>query len=230
MKKLKFHGESAYFVSLVLLALAVAMIAATDFGISMVVAPAYLLSLKIAPLSFGQSEYIIQAVLFVVLCIVMKKVKLIYFTSFLTGLIYGAILDLWRLLPHLNPDITAPGSLPLPLKIVYFILGMVLTSFSIALAFKSYLYPQVYDFFVKGVSEKLRLDRGRFKLCFDVVFLAISVGLSFISFGKITGIGIGTFIMAFLNGVLIGAFGRVLDRFFDFPPALTRFSRYFDIE
>ena len=39
MKKLKLHGETAYILATALLSLAVAMVAAADFGISMVVAP-----------------------------------------------------------------------------------------------------------------------------------------------------------------------------------------------
>ncbi len=229
MKKIRFCGEAAYLVSLTVLALAVSLIASTNFGLSMVVAPAYLLSMKLGFLTFGQSEYIVQGLLFILLCILMKKVKLAFFFSFISGLIYGVILDAWRLLPHLNPDVTVPGALPLPLKITYFVLGMLLTGFSIALCFKSYLYPQVYDFFVKGISEKYNIPEGKFKLIFDISCLAVSVAMSFILFGKITGIGFGTFIMAFLNGFIIGAFGNFFDKYFDFSPVLKKFSRHFEI-
>ncbi|MBE6562294.1 MAG: hypothetical protein E7660_00995 [Ruminococcaceae bacterium] len=230
MKKIRFCGEAAYFVSLTVLALAVSLIASTNFGLSMVVAPAYLLSMKLEFLTFGQSEYIVQGLLFILLCILMKKVKLAFFFSFISGLIYGVILDAWRLLPHLNPDVTVPGTLPLPLKITYFVLGMLLTGFSIALCFKSYLYPQVYDFFVMGISEKYKIPEGKLKLIFDLSCLTVSVAMSFILFGKITGIGFGTFIMAFLNGVIIGAFGKFFDKHFDFSPALKKFSKHFEID
>ena len=64
MKKLKLHGETAYILATALLSLAVAMVAAADFGISMVVAPAYVLSLYADGLSFGQAEYVVQGILF----------------------------------------------------------------------------------------------------------------------------------------------------------------------
>ena len=59
--KIKVSSEIGYLAAIVLLSLAVAMLSAADFGISMIVAPAYLLSLKLPFLSFGQAEYVIQA-------------------------------------------------------------------------------------------------------------------------------------------------------------------------
>ena len=43
MKKIRIHGECVYIFASLLLALAVAMMSAADFGISMVVAPSYLI-------------------------------------------------------------------------------------------------------------------------------------------------------------------------------------------
>ena len=140
MKKLTVHSESLYILSILLLSLAVAILSAADFGVSMIVAPAYILSEATGFLSFGQAEYVIQAVLFIVFCIVVKKFKWIYLSSFLTCIIYGAVLDLWRLIPFFNPAITAPGSMDLWLRIVMFIVGELLTAFSIALSFKSYFF------------------------------------------------------------------------------------------
>ena len=58
--KIRVHSEMIYLLAIFLLALAVAMLTAADFGISMIVAPAYLLSLKTGFLTFGQAEYVIQ--------------------------------------------------------------------------------------------------------------------------------------------------------------------------
>lgn len=229
MKKIKIYEEAAYFISLIILSLAVSMIAVSDFGMSMIVSPAYLLSLKLGSVTFGQCEYIVQALMFIILCAAVRKIKPVFFFSFLTGVIYGAILDLWRLIPVLNPDVTPPGSPHFALKAAFFAFGVLMTSFSIALAFRSYLYPQVYDFFVKAVPEALKLSRDKFKIAFDFVFLAISVAMSFIFFGRLTGVGVGTVITALVNGVLIGLFGKFLDKYFIFTPAFKKLSGYFEI-
>ena len=85
-KKLCISSEVTYALAIILLALAVAMLTAADFGISMVVAPAYLLSLKVGVITFGQAEYIIQAGVFILLCLVIRKFKPIYLMSFVTCL------------------------------------------------------------------------------------------------------------------------------------------------
>ncbi len=230
MKKARIPAEVVYAAAILLLSLSVAMAACTDFGISMIAAPAYILSEKLQ-LTFGQCEYIVQGLLFAVFCILMKKVKLVYFSAFLTGLVYGAALDLWRLLiPHFNPAVTAPGALPLLLRIVYFVLSMVICSFSIALFFHTYLYPQVYDFFVKGISARFRLNRTRFKQCFDASCLLVSCVLTLALFRRFVGIGVGTLIITLCNGFLIGKFSDLFDRVLTVEPLFPRFAAHFDLE
>ena len=230
MKPRTFPSELCYLLSIVLLSFAVAMVAASGFGVSMVVAPAYVLSLKVPFLTFGQSEYVVQALLFAVFCILMRRVKLVYFSSFLTCLIYGAVLDLWRaVVPLLNPAVTAPGSMAMPVRIVLFACGMLLTAFSVALFYRTYLYPQVYDFFVKGVSLRYGFNMTKFKIASDVCSLAVAVGLTLLFFRRFNGIGVGTLIMTALNGLLIGAFGKGIDRLFVFRPLLPSFAKKFDL-
>lgn len=226
-KKFKLPSEVVYFAAIILLSFAVALTATTDFGISMIVAPAYILSQKIG-LSFGQCEYILQGVLFIVFCICMKRVKAVYFSSFITCLIYGAVLDLWRYaVPFLNPSVTPPGSMAMPVRVVCFAVGVLLTSLSIALFFRIYLYPQVYDFFVKGISSRFHLNRTKFKVCFDSGCLVVSCLMTLIFFGSFVGVGIGTIIMTLCNGWIIGFFDRLLGRLFVFEPLLPKFAQKF---
>lgn len=229
-KKITLHSELVYIISILILSFSVAMVSAADFGLSMIVSPAYILSQKLGFLTFGQSEYVIQAILFIVFCVLMKKVKLIYFSSFLTCLIYGAVLDLWRvIIPMFNPAITEPGSMAMPLRILFYAGGTLITSLAIAMCFRTYLYPQVYDFFVKGVAEKFNLDRTKFKTGFDIIFLTISLIMTLLFFRKFVGIGVGTLITTLVNGFLIGNFGKLLDKFFEVKPLFPKFAKKFDI-
>ena len=98
MKRKKvFYSEAAYALGILILALGTALMERADFGVSMVVAPAYLLHLKLSQYlpwySFGVSEYILQAVLLVALALCMGKFKKGYLFSFLTAVLYGAALD-----------------------------------------------------------------------------------------------------------------------------------------
>ncbi len=227
MKKTEVKSEIVYIFAIVLLALAVAILSSAGFGVSMVVAPAYILSQKTGFLTFGQAEYVIQSVLFCVFCCVMKKFKPVYLSSFITCLIYGAVLDLIRLIPCFNTEITKPETLNIVLRIFMFAFGAVLTSFSIALFFKTYLYPQVYDFFVKGVSEKFGIKRSLFKTVFDLSCLTVSVIMSLCFFKKFVGVNFGTLIIALFNGTVIGFFSKILDKYFEFKPYFKNFAEKF---
>lgn len=228
MKKIKFSSELAYIVSIIVLAFSVAMLTSADFGISMIVAPAYILSQKLTFLTFGQAEYVIQAIMFIVLCFIIRKFKWTYFFAFITCLIYGAVLDLWRLIPIFNQSVITPDKIPLYLRIIFFVLGELLTAFSIALCFKTYLPPQVYDFAVKAITSRYNLKVSIVKYSVDVFFLILAIALSFIFFGRLVGVSFGTIILVLTNGFFIGLFNKLLDKAFEFKPSLIKLSKYFE--
>ena len=227
---LRLPSELAYLLGLAIMSLSVSLTAAADFGVSMIVAPAYILSLKCTLFTFGQAEYIVQGLLFIAFCIAMRGIKLTYFVSFVTGVLYGVMLDGWRMfIPILNPAVTAPGSMAMPVRIAFLLVGMVLTSLAVAMLFKVYICPQVYDFFVVGITTKYRLDRIRFKRFFDAGALLLAAAMSLLLFGGFRGIGWGTVLMTVCNGVIIGWFSKLLDRFVAITPQFPRIAEKFEI-
>jgi uncharacterized protein len=225
--KLTFFQEIAYVLGVIILALSVAIVTASNLGLSMIVLPAYVLSQKISWLTFGQAEYVIQGILLIIFCLVMRKFKVHYLWSFITCLLYGACLDLFRLIPIFNPNMTDFASLPLYLRIIFFIVGTILTGFSVALLMKSYFHPQVYDLFTKYVSRKFNIKYFYFKLGFDICFLALGIGMGY-AFGlPLCGVGIGTLIATVANSILITFFSNLLDRIFKYTPRINRLSDKF---
>ena len=89
MKKPTFHTEIAFLLALALLAFGTALTAYGGLGLSMVVAPAYILHLKISEIfpafTFGAAGYTLQAVVLLVMMLLLRKAKLIYLLSFLTA-------------------------------------------------------------------------------------------------------------------------------------------------
>ena len=110
-----------------------------------------------------------------------------------------------------------------------FIVGVLLTSFAVALFFKTYLYPQVYDFFVKAVSTRYGISLPVFKTAVDVTLLFASTVMSLCFFGRLEGLGWGTLVMALLNGTIIGFFSKQLDRAFEFRTYLKKFAAHFEL-
>ena len=70
MKK-RFSSELAYVLGIIFVAMGVVFMEKADFGVSMVVAPAYLLYRWLSPtwsfVTFGMAEYCLQAVLLLVM-------------------------------------------------------------------------------------------------------------------------------------------------------------------
>lgn len=216
MTKRTFYTEASYAAGILLLSFATALTEAAGFGVSMVVAPAYLIHLKLSPalpfFTFGVAEYVFQASLLLLTVILLKKFRLSYLFSFVTALLYGAFLDLFigiiGYIPHEN----------IAVRIIFFALGVVICSFAVSLFFHTYIPPEVYELFVKEVSEKFGIKLSKFKTAYDCSSCLLGIILSFVffGFGKFEGIGIGTVLCALLNGPLIGLFGKFLEKKFEF--------------
>ena len=215
MKK-TFFTEIAYVLGLIFVALGVAFMEKPDFGVSMVVAPAYILHLKISEtysfFTFGMAEYTLQAVLLIVMMIVVRRFKVSYLFSFVTAVIYGFILDLCMMLvSHIPMDSMA-------LRITYYTLGMVLCAIGISLFFHTYIAPEVYELFVKEVSSKFGIEIHRFKTGYDICSCLVAVVLSFCfyGFGVFRGVKLGTVICALINGTLIGLCSKFFESLYEF--------------
>lgn len=226
MKKKNFSTEFAYFAGLLILALGTALMERADFGLSMVVAPAYILHLKISQylpfFSFGMAEYTFQALLLAGMMLLLRRVKLSYFFSFVTALLYGFLLDGMMALTALLPE---PGTVG---RAALFIAGMLLGSLGVSLIFHTYISPEVYELFVKEVSAKYGVDIHRFKTVYDCASCVIGIGMSFAFFGlwHFEGIKLGTMVCALVNGHIIGRFTQILESRFAFSDSFEM-RKYF---
>ena len=214
-KKL-FYSEAAYPAGLVLLAISTALAERADFGLSTVVAPAYILHLKISEFlpffTFGTAEYTLQALLLIILGIIMGRFRRSYLFSFVTAVIYGLILDVCiGMVSNIPADLFA-------VRIFMFVLSLPLGAFAIALLFHTYISPEAYEVFVAEIAGKYGWKLGIVKTVYDITSCVISVLLSFAFFGfmHFNGIKAGTFINAALNGVLIAFFTRQLHHHYEF--------------
>ena len=214
--KRTFSTELAYIVGLVILALGVTFMERSDFGVSMVVAPAYLLHLKISQtysfFTFGMAEYTLQAVLLILMIPVLRRFRLSYLFSFVTAVLYGFILDLCMLVVSYIPW---EG---IPMRVSCYTLGMVLCAIGISLLFHTYIPPEVYELFVKEFASVFGKDIHRVKTVYDIVSCTIAVILSFCFFGfwVFEGVKWGTIVCALINGTLIGLCSKFLESRFEF--------------
>lgn len=218
-KKVLF-SECAYVLGIIALAIGTAFMEKADLGMSMVVAPAYLIYLKISQyfdwFTFGMAEYCLQAVLLIVLSVILRKFKPIYLFSFCTALIYGFVLDFCIWLVSFLSITTIAG------RMGVYGLGILLCAGGVSLLFHTYIAPEAYELFVKEISARFQKELHIVKTIYDCSSCAVSIILSFafFGFGHFEGVKLGTLICALVNGWLIGRISRVMDGYFDFKDAL----------
>lgn len=231
MQKIRFPAEIAYLSGILLMALGVAFVSLSNFGYSMIVAPVYLIFTRLGGvITFGMTEYLFQGLLLVLMCLALRCFRLSYLFSFVTAVLYGVTFDgaLW-LLGHLPAE-------ALSLRILWFVLGTICISFSVAVFVRTYLAPEVYELVVREISRKYGWEFGRVKLVYDCTSCTVSVVLSLMLFGPgvfgdfswqalgqaildgyvLEGIGIGTLVAALVNGPLISLCGRWMDNRLEF--------------
>ena len=218
-----FYCELAYLAGIVILAFGTALMERADFGMSMVVAPAYLIHLKVSQylpfFTFGVAEYLFQALLLVLLSLVMGKAKKSYLLSFATAFLYGTVLDI---------TIRIVGLLPwsgILWQIVFYMAGLVICSVGVALLLHTYLPPEAYELVVKEFSQKFRMSIGKTKTIYDCCSCVVGIVLSLVFFRAFVGVKWGTIVCAIINGWLIGRVSVFLETRFVWKDALPLRSK-----
>lgn len=214
--KKKMYCEICYILGLMVLAIGTAFMEKADFGMSMVVAPAYLIHRKLVTIfpwfSFGVAEYTFQAVLLLFMILLLRRFEISYLFSFVTAVVYGVLLDL---------SLAVAAFLPVNLfvfRLVYFLLGVCLGSVGVAFLFHTYIAPEVYELFVKEWAKKYGTDIGKTKTVYDCISCGFAIALSFLFFGFLhfEGVKLGTVVCALTNGWLIGKISQAMSEKIEF--------------
>lgn len=221
MKKRIFYTELAYIIGLCATAFGVMLMVSADFGVSMIVAPAYILYEWINPFwsffTFGMAEYCFQGFLIILTALVMRRFKLGFLFSFVTAVIYSLILDGFMLLS---------SALPVDFfwqRCLWFSLGLTVVTAGVSLMFSTYISPEAYELFVKELSAHFDIDIHKFKIGYDLASCLLGILMSFaiFGFGNFVGVRWGTIVTALLNGYMISLFSRLFGKLFEFRDAFA---------
>ena len=227
-KKIKNFAEGAWVLGIIFCSLGVCLSAKSGLGVSMVIAPAYIIYSKISQFlpwfTLGMAEYSFQGILIILTSVVLKRFKLKYPLSFLTSVIHGLAVDAWRLVigSEISDALWERG--------LYCALGAVITAFAIAFMLRTYLPQEVYELVVKEISEKFKFSVNKVKWVYDISSLAFAIVLMFVLFGGFSFemVGIGTLILTFINTPLIALFGKIVDKFIGFEPLFKSLYQRFE--
>lgn len=219
MKKKVFATEMAYVCGILLIAMGVVFMEKSDFGVSMIVAPAYLIYRWLSPIwsfvTFGMAEYCFQAVLLLVMCAVLRRFRISWILSFATAVIYGFVLDGFMLLGTYLP-------VAIWQRAIWYVLGMLLGGAGVSMMFHTYLSPEVYELFVKEVSAHFHKEIHKFKTGYDCVSCLVGIAISFAVFGlwQFEGVKWGTIFCALINGWIISRFSKLYESRWQFEDKL----------
>ena len=201
-----------WILGIVICSFGVAILSIASFGLGVIQGPSYAIYLKLSDtfpgFTFGISSYLMEALFLLLLCIILKKFRWKYLLSFGTAFLFGLALDAWRL----AVGTSVPESLLL--RVLLLIGGILSTSFAVACYFRTDMPLEVWELFIKEISDRFNLDTAKFKWIFDILMLVAGIILCFIFFGsfRFDIIGIGTIASAAFGGPLIAFWGKILDR------------------
>lgn len=239
LRKLNKGGELSWILGLLLIPLGVAICSKADLGISVLSAPSFIIYEAIEDLvpffTVGVVEYLVQAVLAILLCIIVGKVKLNFILAIFVGVIYGYILDMWMLI--LGPDLFEA----VWLRYVMLIVGDICIATGVAFFFITYLPVQSYDMFVKGIAQRYKISFNVVKPIYDLSLLVISLVLAFSLFGdakefnwadiyktSFHSLGVGTLITAFISSPIIAVASKIVNKFIGEDPLIPKLKQFFD--
>lgn len=224
----------------IFVALGVSICSKADLGVSMIAAPAFIICEAVSLLwqgfSVGVIEYLVQGLLLIIMCIVVRKFDVRYLLGFGVAVLYGYALNLFLAILS-NFQVTSVAG-----RWALLLVGDTCTAFGVACFFHTYMPLQVFELFVAEVSSRYRLKIHKVKWAFDMTLLAVSVGLAFVLFGdaktfdwatigyaSFHSIGLGTLVTTAINSPIIAFMDKIISRVFEDTPRFSKMEKWLKI-
>ena len=236
MKKIQKSNELLWLLGIIFVAFGVSICSKADLGVSMIAAPAFVISEAVitlwSALNVGVTEYIIQGLMLIVLCIIVRRFNWRYLLAFAVAVIYGYTLNffIWVM--------SGVSFSTVAMRWVMLIVGDIVTAFGVACFFRTYMPLQVYELFVAELVDRFNLKLSKTKWIFDLSLLVISIVLAVTLFGDAAtfdwstigyasfhSIGLGTLVTTAINSPIISLMGKLVDRIFDPAPRFTKLEQ-----
>lgn len=233
MKKISKSSELLWLLGNIFVALGVSICSKADLGVSMIAAPAFVITDALQSLwsgfSVGMTEYIFQGILLVILCFIVRRFNWRYLLAFAVAIIYGYTLNLFLFL------IGSVSFEAVWLRWVMLIVGDIFTAFGVACFFRTYMPLQVYELFVAELASRFKFNINKVKWLFDISLLVVSIllalflfddaktfKLSTIGYTSFHSIGLGTLVTTVINSPIIALMSKLIDKIFNPTPTFSK--------
>ena len=180
----------------------VAFITKAALGTSPISSIPYVLDLKL-PLTFGQTTFMLN-LLYIALQVALlrRDFKPFQLTQILVNVLFSALIDVsMGALAWFTPA-------TLPAQLASLALGCAILAFGVSVEVAPNVIVVPGEGIVRALSAVTEKPFGSVKMCFDTTLVVIACGLSFMFFGYLNGLGIGTIVSALAVGRLCNLFNR----------------------
>ena len=188
----------------------IALITKSNLGTSPISSIAWVTTLRFPQISFGVTTFVMN-VLFVVveLMLLRRDFQPIQYLQLAVTFWFASTLDVsMNLLVWFSPDTWWEQGIGL-------LLGCTILALGICLEVAPGLIMVPGEGVVNALAIVTKARFGTLKVCFDVSLIIIAGILSFVFFGGIRGLGIGTIVAAIITGQIV----NVINRYCRFVPA-----------
>lgn len=183
----------------------VAFITKSALGTSQISSVPYVLSLWQPSLSFGMTTFLFN-MLFILGQILLLKREFhpIQFLQIAVNVLFSGLIDVsMALLGFFQPE-------TLPVRLISLVVGCVILAVGISIEVAPDTLMVPGEGIVRAISQVSGRRFGTVKVYFDVTLIVIAVALSFLFFGRLNGIGLGTVVSALAVGKIV----NIVDRHF----------------
>lgn len=200
MKKEMLYRVFFYILGMLLLALGITLNTRTNLGVSPLISVAFCVSQLISA-NMGDVTLIwyIIFVLVEILCHVgMKRYKMILadILQIPVSIVFTRFMNLFTdFIPNMTGSIV--------IRILFLLLGIVLTGMGIVFSLNARIVPNPGDGIVQALSDCVGKPVSTMKNILDAVCVVITIVISLIFAGKIIGIGIGTVLAVIFVGRVV---------------------------
>ena len=186
-----------FIIGIIINSFGIALITKAGLGTSPISSISYVLSMKF-PFTLGQFTFIVNMFFILAQFILLKKdFEPIQFLQIVVNVVFSACIDIsMNLLSWLIVNNFMVGLFALLIGCGVLALGI-----SIEVAPDVLVVPG--EGIVRAISIVLNKRFGTIKIIFDVTLVSIATILSFLFFGKLSGLGLGTIISAIIVGYIV---------------------------
>lgn len=210
-----------FFLGIIINSFGIAFITKSNLGTSQISSIPYIFSLEYTDFSFGLTTFIFNIIFILIeIALLRRDFEPIQFLQIVANIIFSFFIDVnMNLLSAFEPE-----------TIIVKLISLFIGCFILAIGISIEVAPNVIVVPGEGVVRALALaiaikkpkvKFGTIKIYFDVTLIIIACILSFIFFGELNGIGLGTIVSA----LIVGRFINLVNRHFKFLRHIRALAR-----